>query len=172
MLLEVLLLVGVGFFWGEQIRQFLLTKREALLPSIEWEPTEILELTPPELAEELAIPEGVSEAPVLRQESPLVVSEEAPSVLEEQILMPEEALSLSDIERQIMEMTLQIESISEGVIELVETSETGIVQEEQVLAAAEEKSESEQLAEIAAKIKEISTEVEIISQEIAEFVEG
>lgn len=172
-LLEVLVLVGVGFFWGEQIRQFVLDKRETFLPAIEWESADLLELTAPELLEEEgALTEEISAPEETAQTEPSLQESAPPLVAQETEISPvillEQETSFAEIEQQIREASLRIEAISKGVAELLEASDKEVVLEEP-LAAAEEKTESEQLAEIASRIKEISIRVETISQELVEL---
>lgn len=174
-LLEVLALVGVGFFWGEQIRQFVLDKKDTFLPAIEWESADLMELTPPEtLEEDVATEEMTVLEEVVESELPLQEST-APSVVETEVY-PEQPVVLSgqeasfaEIEQQIKEASLLVESISRGVAELLEASSEEAALEEPSLATAEQETESQQLAQIATRIREISAEVEIISQELVEL---
>lgn len=172
-LIIVLLLIGIVGFWARHFWpvfverwQEIQTELEKYAPAPRQEEllvTESLEIKLPETAEELTLKEELKEEPG---------PEEEPVIAEKPEQKPK--LSLSEIEGQIEEISAKIENISQEVTELVEASGKEPIVSEGPAApvGGPAATEAELLAAIEGQVNDISAQVEIVSQQVAELAEA
>lgn len=151
----ILLLIGVGMTWQEEIQGFLTAIQIGLLlqtAQLPPGPSEPIEITLPEI-----MPEEAEEEPIEITEEPIleILTEELIGIGEE----AEPKLSLAQIQEKVNEISEKVETISEGVAKLVEPIEKPKTEQEKQL----------RLAELQEQINEISAQVELISQQVAEL---
>lgn len=185
-LLTVILFVGVGLFWQNEIRD-IISERGAILfepttPIFEEFPEEPVNIILPEATEqeETVFSEDRSESesseqelvnPVIREEIILGKDElgrSEPAVQGEMIVAVQDKPTLAEIQEQIDTISSQILLVSQTAGRLAYKNGKEIEPKEPVCS----KIESVRLIEIEQKITEISKQIESISEIIAQMNEN
>lgn len=154
LLLAIILLVGAGFSWQDQIKDVFLSQKESLLPAA------TISLPNGSLLDEpITLPEETEEQ---KQEEESVITQENDQINDNEVVYtPEDELSelsKKEIQEQIEEITAKIEVLTKKTSESKEKPT--------------EKDRELKLVEIQDKINEISQQIESISEQIVQLAEA